>query len=192
MSLSSRPDWSPPRSLSLESIDSSTLSSFDEDIKAMDLLTMPPSINNSPVSTRDGQGEVPFVECMDGMFNTWKQQRGELPVTTPPSLSKADDTPVPLTLTPVAPSYEKHERFYLPLKNIHFLVRPISATTPYSLANSNPHNQVENILYSVPRAPFDGHSSAFVEKGLGESDPVIVQSISTAHFDHFLSILYPP
>ncbi|KZP16655.1 hypothetical protein FIBSPDRAFT_681682, partial [Athelia psychrophila] len=51
---------------------------------------------------------------------------------------------------------------------------------------------IENTLYSVPRAPFERHAStAFMGKGLTEDDPLILAGVKAAHFDHFLSILYP-
>ncbi|KZP33811.1 hypothetical protein FIBSPDRAFT_881328 [Athelia psychrophila] len=66
---------------------------------------------------------------------------------------------------------EKHTRFFLPAVNIFFLV--------------------SNTLYSVSRAPFERHSSEFTGKGLTEDDPFILADVEVAHFDHFLSILYP-
>ncbi|KZP33842.1 hypothetical protein FIBSPDRAFT_846990 [Athelia psychrophila] len=71
---------------------------------------------------------------------------------------------------PSAPCSE-HERFFLPAQNIFFLV--------------------SNTLYSVPRAPFEWHSSAFTGKGLSRDEPFILDDIKAAHFDNFLSILYP-
>ncbi|KZP33808.1 hypothetical protein FIBSPDRAFT_667194, partial [Athelia psychrophila] len=50
---------------------------------------------------------------------------------------------------------------------------------------------VSNTLYSVPRAPFERHSSAFTGNGLTEDDPFILADVEVAHFDLFLSILYP-
>ncbi|KZP16648.1 hypothetical protein FIBSPDRAFT_748524, partial [Athelia psychrophila] len=51
---------------------------------------------------------------------------------------------------------------------------------------------IENTLYSVPRAPFERHSSAaFTGKGLAEDDPLVLEDVKAAHFDHLLSILYP-
>ncbi|KZP33830.1 hypothetical protein FIBSPDRAFT_924260 [Athelia psychrophila] len=64
-----------------------------------------------------------------------------------------------------------HERFFLPAQNIFF--------------------SISKTLYSVPRAPFEWHSSAFTGKGLTRGDPLILDDVKAAHFDHFLSILYP-
>ncbi|KZP08649.1 hypothetical protein FIBSPDRAFT_874402 [Athelia psychrophila] len=66
---------------------------------------------------------------------------------------------------------EKHARFFLPAENIFFLV--------------------SNTLYSVPRTPFERHSSAFAGKGLTEDNPFILTDVEVAHFDHFLAIVYP-
>ncbi|KZP33821.1 hypothetical protein FIBSPDRAFT_671410, partial [Athelia psychrophila] len=38
---------------------------------------------------------------------------------------------------------------------------------------------------------FERHSSTFTGKGLTEDDPFILADVEVAHFDHFLSILYP-
>ncbi|KZP33823.1 hypothetical protein FIBSPDRAFT_1035806 [Athelia psychrophila] len=77
-----------------------------------------------------------------------------------------------LQATSSAPkAIEKHLRFFLPTENIFFLV--------------------ENMLYSVPRAPFERQSSAFTGKSLTEDDPLILVDVKVADFDHFLSILYP-
>ncbi|KZP16652.1 hypothetical protein FIBSPDRAFT_713527, partial [Athelia psychrophila] len=66
----------------------------------------------------------------------------------------------------------RHARFFLPVGNIYFLI--------------------EDTLYSVPRAPFERHSStAFTGKGLTEDDPLVLEDVKAAHFDHLLSILYP-
>ncbi|KZP11506.1 RHD3-domain-containing protein [Athelia psychrophila] len=66
----------------------------------------------------------------------------------------------------------KHARFFIPAGNIYF--------------------SVEDTLYSVPRAPFERHSStAFTGKGLTENEPLILEDVRAAHFDHLLSILYP-
>jgi len=66
---------------------------------------------------------------------------------------------------------DKHSRFFHPAENIFFLVK--------------------NTLYSVSRAPFEKCSLSFIGQGLAEDDPLIVEDIKVAHFDHFLSILYP-
>ncbi|KZP11504.1 RHD3-domain-containing protein [Athelia psychrophila] len=67
---------------------------------------------------------------------------------------------------------DRHARFFLPAGNIYF--------------------SIENTLYSVPRAPFETHSStALTGKGLTEDDPLILDGVKATHFDHLLSILYP-
>ncbi|KZP11507.1 RHD3-domain-containing protein [Athelia psychrophila] len=67
---------------------------------------------------------------------------------------------------------DRHARFFLPVGNIYFLI--------------------EDTLYSVPRAPFERHSStAFTGKGLTEDGPLVLEDVKAAHFDHLLSILYP-
>ncbi|KZP08620.1 hypothetical protein FIBSPDRAFT_874381 [Athelia psychrophila] len=70
-----------------------------------------------------------------------------------------------------SPPCSEHERFFLPAQNIFFLV--------------------SNTLYSVPRAPFEWHSLAFTGKGLSRDEPFILDDIRAAHFDNFLSIMYP-
>ncbi|KZP08624.1 hypothetical protein FIBSPDRAFT_1052292 [Athelia psychrophila] len=75
------------------------------------------------------------------------------------------------TTSPAPPVIEKHERFFLPAENIFFLV--------------------SNTLYSVPRAPFEWHSSSITGKGLSGDDPLILEDITVSHFDNFLSILFP-
>ncbi|KZP33846.1 hypothetical protein FIBSPDRAFT_1035822 [Athelia psychrophila] len=79
------------------------------------------------------------------------------------------NVPVSTCSAPIA--IEKHARFFLPTENIFFLV--------------------SNTLYSVPRTPFERHSAAFTGKGLTEDDPFMLADVEVAHFDHFLSILYP-
>ncbi|KZP16649.1 RHD3-domain-containing protein [Athelia psychrophila] len=66
----------------------------------------------------------------------------------------------------------RHARFFIPAGNIYF--------------------SIEDTLYGVPRAPFERHSStAFTGKGLTEDDPLILEDVRAAHFDHLLSILHP-
>ncbi|KZP18916.1 hypothetical protein FIBSPDRAFT_828733 [Athelia psychrophila] len=66
---------------------------------------------------------------------------------------------------------ERHARFFLPAENIFFLVG--------------------STLYSVPRAPFERHSSTFVGKGLTQDVPLTLEDVQVSHLDHFLSILFP-
>ncbi|KAF7965484.1 hypothetical protein HWV62_43264 [Athelia sp. TMB] len=180
MSVFYHQDWSSPRSPSLESITSLSSAISSEHIKAMDHLTatMPPTITTNPAPGVGGHGELPPVEAkMDMMIKAWQlqqqqQRRGE--PSTPahsPSVSNAGSNEATLLVSPSIPSYDKHERFYLPLRHVYFLV--------------------DNTIYSVPRAPFDSQSSAFEGKGLTEQEPLVLEDITVAEFDHFLSILYP-
>ncbi|KZP33829.1 hypothetical protein FIBSPDRAFT_1035811 [Athelia psychrophila] len=69
------------------------------------------------------------------------------------------------------PAYSEHARFFLPAENIFFVVA--------------------NTLYSVPRSPFERHSSAFAGKGLTRENPMVLEDVAAAHLDNFLSLLYP-
>ncbi|KZP33824.1 hypothetical protein FIBSPDRAFT_720283, partial [Athelia psychrophila] len=109
-------------------------------------------------------------------FKAWKQQRGDLQATS--------------TERPSAPCSD-HERFFLPAQNIFFLVRSVLSRTTSSLTPLFIIRQVSRTFYSVPRAPFEWHSSAFTGKGLSKEDPFILDDIKAAHFDNFLSIIYP-
>ncbi|KZP08631.1 hypothetical protein FIBSPDRAFT_840120 [Athelia psychrophila] len=51
--------------------------------------------------------------------------------------------------------------------------------------------QVANTLYSVPRSPFERHSSAFAGKGLTRENPMVLEDVAAAHLDNLLSLLYP-
>ncbi|KZP08613.1 hypothetical protein FIBSPDRAFT_695732, partial [Athelia psychrophila] len=50
---------------------------------------------------------------------------------------------------------------------------------------------VANTLYSVPRSPFEKHSSAFAGKGLTRENPMVLEGVAAAHLDNLLSLLYP-
>ncbi|KZP08622.1 hypothetical protein FIBSPDRAFT_761084, partial [Athelia psychrophila] len=50
---------------------------------------------------------------------------------------------------------------------------------------------VEDVLYSVHRYFFERDSSVFAGKGLTEAAPMALEGVSTAHFDQFLSVIYP-
>ncbi|KZP33825.1 hypothetical protein FIBSPDRAFT_1035808 [Athelia psychrophila] len=69
------------------------------------------------------------------------------------------------------PVYSEHARFFLPTENIFFVVG--------------------NTLYSVPRSPFENHSSAFAGKGLTRDNPMVLEDVAAAHLDNLLSLLYP-
>ncbi|KAF7966344.1 hypothetical protein HWV62_38969 [Athelia sp. TMB] len=175
-------NWSAPRSPSLESFASVSSAISSDNIEAMDHLsaTMPPSISTNPALRTGGFNELPALPpveaMMDMMIKAWQlqqqQRSGEsLAPAQSPSASKAGSDEATLLASPSTPCYDKHERFYLPLKHVYFLV--------------------DNTIYSVPRAPFDSQSSAFVGKGLTEQEPFVLEHITVTEFDHFLSILYP-
>ncbi|KZP08638.1 hypothetical protein FIBSPDRAFT_761076, partial [Athelia psychrophila] len=109
-------------------------------------------------------------------FKAWKKQHGDLQATS--------------TERPSDPCSD-HERFFLPAQNIFFLVRSTLPRISSSLTPLLNIRQVSSTFYSVPRAPFEWHSSAFTRKGLSKEDPFILDDIKAAHFDNFLSILYP-
>ncbi|KAF7965485.1 hypothetical protein HWV62_43266 [Athelia sp. TMB] len=179
MSIFHHQNRSAPRSPSLESSTSITSAlSSDQDIATMDHLTAtkPPSINTSlAASVAGGLGELPPVEeMMETIIKAWQQQkqRSEMSASIKSlSVSSATAPEIHSSTLPPAPAYEKHGRFYLPLKHIYFLVN--------------------NTIYSVPRAPFDTQSAAFIGRGLAEHEPIVLEDVTIAQFDQFLSILYP-
>lgn len=163
---------------------SPALSSAEEDFKfesmPSDRAQYPWPQNAIPMeSSRDHvQSDAGVDEWEE--FNKWKQQRGGMQATSTPR-------PIERAFVP-EPQYTEHARFFLPATNIFFLVRiPLHCSWNTFL---NLH-QVTNTLYSIPRAPFEWHSDAFNGKGLSREDPLNVQGVDLAHFDHFLSILYP-
>ncbi|KAF7965486.1 hypothetical protein HWV62_43268 [Athelia sp. TMB] len=183
MSVFNHRNWSAPRSPSLESFTSVSSAISSDNIEAMDHLsaTMPPSISTNPALRAGGFNELPPLPpveaMMDMMIKAWQlqqqQRSGEpsAPAQSPSASKAGSDEATLLLASPSTPCYDKHERFYLPLKHVYFLV--------------------DNTIYSVPRAPFDSQSSAFVGKGLTEQEPFVLEHITVTEFDHFLSILYP-
>ncbi|KAF7980526.1 hypothetical protein HWV62_37651 [Athelia sp. TMB] len=157
---------SPDRSPTIESIDSSALSGSDEDFKLESASLVcdecSQSQNARPMGSNHGCGQANVTVDEWEEFNKWKQQRGGLQITS-----------IPIERASVVPKsqYTEHAHFFLPAMNIFFLV----AST----------------LYSIPRAPFEWHSAAFAGKGLTREAPLVVQGVDLAHFDHFLSIIYP-
>ncbi|KAF7966343.1 hypothetical protein HWV62_38967 [Athelia sp. TMB] len=178
MSIFYHQDCLVPRSPSLESFTSvSSALSSDQDIETMDHLstTMPPTIITNSTAVAGGRGDLPPVEeMMETIIKAWQQQKQRndiLASAKSPSVSNAGAHEISSPTSPSFPAYEKHERFYLPVKHIYFLIN--------------------STIYSVPRAPFDAQSVSFVGKGLAEHEPLVLEDVTTAQFDHFLSILYP-
>ncbi|KZP33834.1 hypothetical protein FIBSPDRAFT_846982 [Athelia psychrophila] len=91
---------------------------------------MPPSIKIA--SPKDSRGitsskprDLAFLQSIEQLVNDWKHQLVESPATNR-SASKANDalsTSDPFSSNPAIAIYEKHERFYLPLQHIYFVVR---------------------------------------------------------------------
>lgn len=126
------PDFSPSRSLSLESVSSLQPSSTDGDNNAMDALYILPSVSSTALATSQGQAQVPFSELMEEMFNAWHQKRFEAAATDPMRPTRVNESPVPSSgsahpvpenPSPIILPYDKHEQFYLTHKNIYFVVR---------------------------------------------------------------------
>ncbi|KZP33844.1 hypothetical protein FIBSPDRAFT_1035820 [Athelia psychrophila] len=152
---------SPSRSPSLVSTNSSILATSDEDFK----------LDPAPVHLiAPAERMIPFgpvdgsLSCLetDKAVEEWAEFKAWK--------QQRGDLQATNTESPSAPRCE-HERFFLPAQHIFFLV--------------------SNTVYSVPRAPFEWHSSAFTGKGLSRDDPLILEDITVSHFDNFLSILYP-
>ncbi|KZP08623.1 hypothetical protein FIBSPDRAFT_1052291 [Athelia psychrophila] len=155
---------SPPRSPSLVSMASSTSSTLDEDFK----LDPAPKDPIAPAESMTPSGAV------DGTRSSLQADTGfedeEWAEFKAAWKQRRGKLPTASTEKPSPPCSE-HERFFLPAQHIFFLV--------------------SNTLYSVPRAPFEWHSSAFTGKGISRDNPLILEDITVSHFDNFLSILYP-
>lgn len=171
------------RSPTIESIDSSALSGSDEDFKLESAPLVcdecPQPQNARPMGSNHGCGQANVTVDEWEEFNKWKQQRDGLQITS-----------IPIERDPVFPKsqYTEHAHFFLPAMNIFFLVCALSNCSYNTFST---FRQVASTLYSIPRAPFEWHSAAFAGKGLTREAPLVVQGVDLAHFDHFLSIIYP-
>ncbi|KZP11512.1 RHD3-domain-containing protein [Athelia psychrophila] len=150
-----------PPSPSLESIASSALTTSDEDFN------LDPMVFDSIVHTERPTMPEPVEDARDHVqIRTSREDWMRFQ-------AREQQRYIPEVTSSSAPEeIDKHARFFLPAGNIYF--------------------SIENTLYSVPRAPFEKHSStAFAGKGLTEDDPLVLEDVKAAHFDHLLSILYP-